>query len=57
MAQTAAIAKKYGVIKSTPTGATNYTYARKALAQLKAAGVNTTGATWRKLTVKVTAGK
>ena len=56
VAQTAAIAKKYGVIKSLPTGATNYAYARKAVAQLKAEGVNTTGTTWKKLTIKVTAG-
>ena len=39
-----------------PSGATNYTYARKALAQLKAEKVNTTGATWKKLAIKVTAG-
>jgi NitT/TauT family transport system substrate-binding protein len=56
VAQTAAIAKKYGVIKSTPSGATNYTYARKALAQLRADGANVTGTAWRKLTVRVTAG-
>ena len=56
VAQTAAIAKKYGVIKSTPQAATNYTYARKAVAQLKAAGTNVTGTTWKKVTVKVTAG-
>jgi NitT/TauT family transport system substrate-binding protein len=56
VAQTAAIAKKYGVIKSTPSGATNYTYARKALAQLRAAGVNVTGTGWKKLTIRVTAG-
>jgi NitT/TauT family transport system substrate-binding protein len=43
VAQTAAIARKYGVIKSLPLGATNYLYARAALAQLRAAGVNTTG--------------
>jgi len=54
--QTAAIAKKYGVVKSTPQGATNYTYARKALAQLRADGANVTGTAWRKLTVRVTAG-
>jgi NitT/TauT family transport system substrate-binding protein len=54
VAQTAAIAQKYGVIKSAPQGATNYTYARKAVAQLKAAGVNVTGTGWKKLLVKVT---
>src|SRR5216683_2697297 len=41
--QTAKIAKTYGVIKSLPTGATNYTYARKAVAQLKAAGIDVNG--------------
>ena len=56
VAQTAAIARKYGVIKSRPLGATNYIYARKALAQLRAAGVNTTGTTWKEVTIKVTAG-
>jgi NitT/TauT family transport system substrate-binding protein len=54
VAQTAAIATKYGVIKSLPQGATNYTYARDAVAQLKAAGVNVTGTGWKKLAVKVT---
>jgi len=53
VAQTASIARKYGVIKSLPIGATNYLFARKALAQLKAEKVNTTGATWKKVTVKV----
>ena len=56
VAQTAAIAKKYGVIKSTPQGATNYTYAKKAQAALKAAGLNITGTTWKKLAVVVTDG-
>ena len=41
--QTAKIAKTYGVIKKLPQGATNYTYATKALAQLKAAGVDIYG--------------
>ena len=54
---TANIAKTYGVIKKTPpAGEVNYTYARQALAQLRAAGVNTTGASFRAMTVKVTAG-
>jgi NitT/TauT family transport system substrate-binding protein len=56
VSQTAAIAKKYGVIKSLPTGATNYTYAQKAVAQLKAAGVDVNGASWKPANVKVTAG-
>ena len=56
LAQTTKIAKTYGVIKNTPKGATNYTYAAKALAQLKKEKVNVTGASWKKLTIKVTAG-
>jgi NitT/TauT family transport system substrate-binding protein len=54
---TANIAKTYGVIKKTPpAGEVNYTYARQALAQLRSAGVNTTGATYKATVVKVTAG-
>lgn len=57
VAQTAAIAKKYGVIKKAPSkAATNYTYAAKALAQLKAAGVDVDGKGWKKITVRVTPG-
>ena len=44
------------MIKKAPQGATNYTYAAKAVAQLKAAGVNVTGTKWKKVTVKVTVG-
>jgi NitT/TauT family transport system substrate-binding protein len=54
--QTAKIAKTYGVIKNTPSGATNYAYARKAVAQLKASGVDVNGKSWKKATVAVTAG-
>ena len=54
--KTATIAKTYGVIKKAPSGATNYTYARKAVAQLKAAGVDVNGTSWKKATVVVTAG-
>jgi len=54
--QTANIAKTYGVIKKAPKGATNYTYAAKALAQLRASGVDVTGKKWKKVTVKVTVG-
>ena len=54
--QTAKIAKTYGVIKSLPTGATNYTYARKAVAQLKAAGIDVNGSSWKPANIKVTAG-
>jgi NitT/TauT family transport system substrate-binding protein len=56
VAQTANIAKTYGVIKKVPKGATNYTYAAKALAQLRASGVDVTGKKWKKVTVKVTVG-
>jgi NitT/TauT family transport system substrate-binding protein len=56
VAQTAAIAKKYGVIKSLPQGATNYVYAQQALRQLRSQGTNVTGLNWKKLAVKVTAG-
>jgi NitT/TauT family transport system substrate-binding protein len=54
VAKTSTIAKTYGVIKSAPQGATNYAYARKALAQLK--GTNTKGASYHKAKVKVTEG-
>ncbi len=54
--QTAKIAKTYGVIKSLPTGATNYAYALKAVAQLKAAGIDVNGSSWKPANIKVTAG-
>jgi hypothetical protein len=44
------------VIKKAPAGATNYTYANQALAQLKAAGVDVNGKSWKPATVKLTAG-
>ena len=54
---TIAIALKYkGITKKPAAGTVNYTYARKALAQLKAAGVNTTGTGFKAAVVKVTAG-
>ncbi len=57
VAQTAKIAKTYGVLKKAPSaGATNYTYAQKAVAQLKAAGVDVNGASWKKANVTVTPG-
>ena len=56
VAQTAGIAKKYGVIKKVPTGATNYTYAAKALAQLKASGADVKGTSWKMSVIKVTPG-
>ena len=54
VAQTATIAKTYGVIKNSPVGATNYTYARRALAQLK--GVDVHAKKWKKAVVHVTPG-
>jgi hypothetical protein len=56
LAQTTKIARTYGVIKSVPKGATNYAYAAKAVAQLKKEKANVTGASWKKVTVKVTVG-
>ncbi len=54
--QTATIAKTYGVIKKMPAGATNYTYAQQALSQLKAAGVDVNGKSWKPQTVTLTLG-
>jgi NitT/TauT family transport system substrate-binding protein len=54
LSATAKIAKTYGVIKKTPSGAWNYTWARKALAQLS--GTDTKGANYKPITVNVTAG-
>jgi NitT/TauT family transport system substrate-binding protein len=57
VAATANIAKTYGVIKKAPPASeVNYTYARKALAQLKASGTNVTGTSWKAAVVVVTAG-
>src|SRR5207237_1821546 len=47
VSQTATIAKTYGVIKNLPTGATNYTYAKQAVAQLKASGADVYGKNWK----------
>jgi NitT/TauT family transport system substrate-binding protein len=57
IASTARIAKTYGVIKKTPSAsATNYTYAKQALAQLKSANADVNGKNWKPATVKLTAG-
>jgi NitT/TauT family transport system substrate-binding protein len=54
---TATIAKTYGVIKNAPAaGAVNYTYAKKALAQLRAAKVDVRGKGWKPATVTLTEG-
>ena len=54
LSSTSKIAKTYGVIKKAPSGAWNYTWARKALSQLK--GTDTKGPNYKPITVKVTAG-
>jgi NitT/TauT family transport system substrate-binding protein len=56
IANTANIAKTYGVIKKLPSNATTYTYADKALDQLKAAGVDIYGHNFKPVTVAVTPG-
>jgi NitT/TauT family transport system substrate-binding protein len=54
---TETIAKTYGVIKNTPPASeVNYSWATKALSELKAAGVDVNGAGWKPLTVPVTPG-
>src|SRR3954454_18888680 len=54
LSSTAKIAKTYGVIKKNPSGAWNYTWAKKALAQLS--GTDTKGANYKPITVNVTKG-
>ena len=57
LAYTSSIAQKYGVIKKAPSAAaTNYTYARAALATVKATGADVYGKGWKKAVVKVTPG-
>lgn len=56
VAQTALIAKTYGVIKKTPARATTYQYADQALNQLKAAKVNIYGSGFKPIKVTVTEG-
>jgi len=57
VAATAKIANTYGVTKKLASPSeVNYTYARKALAALKAQGVNVTGTSYKAIVVKVTAG-
>ena len=54
---TVKIAKTYGVIKSAPPASeVNYTYAKQALAQLKAQGVDVTGMGYKPLAISVTPG-
>jgi NitT/TauT family transport system substrate-binding protein len=56
LSYTTQIAKKYGVIKKTPVGATNYTWARKAVAALRAEHVDVNGKSYKPITVTVTPG-
>jgi NitT/TauT family transport system substrate-binding protein len=55
VANTARIAKTYGVIKKTPSGAFNYKYTDQALKNLKATS-DIYGLKYKPITVKVTAG-
>ena len=54
--RTAAIAKQFGVIKKAPSGAYRTDLAKKAVAQLKAAGIDVNGASWKPAIVTLTAG-
>jgi NitT/TauT family transport system substrate-binding protein len=55
--RTASIAKEFGVIKKAPTaGAYRTDLAQKAVAQLKAKGLDIYGKSWKPLNVKVTPG-
>jgi len=56
VANTANIAKTYGVIKKLPVHATTYQYADQALNQLKAAHVDIYGNGYKPITVHVTEG-
>jgi NitT/TauT family transport system substrate-binding protein len=56
VSKTAQTAKTYGVIKNLPSGATNYSYALRALAQLRAAGLDVNGKSWKPENVTVTPG-
>ena len=56
VANTAKIAKTYGVVKKTPVKATTYKYTDLALNALKAAHVDIYGAKYRPIKVTVTAG-
>jgi NitT/TauT family transport system substrate-binding protein len=44
------------VISKAPSGAYTSVYAAKAVAELKAAGVDVTGTSWKPAVVKLTAG-
>ena len=55
-ARTARIAKQFGAIKNTPSGAYRDDLAKAAVAQLKKQGYDVNGRKWKKGVVKVTAG-
>ena len=56
IANTANIAKTYGVIKKLPSGATTYSLADQALDQLKKAKVDIYGNGYKPISVTVTPG-
>ena len=55
-ARTAAISKKYGVIKKAPKGAFTTVYAKRAVASLKKQGVDVRGLKYKPAVVKPTPG-
>jgi len=54
--RTAAISKQFGVVSKTPSGAYRTDLATKAVAELKAQGLDVYGKSWKPLNVKVTPG-
>ncbi len=54
--RTAKIAKQFGAIKNTPSGAYRDDLAKAAVAQLKAQGLDVNGRSWKKAVIKVTPG-
>ena len=54
--RTAQISKEFGVVAKTPSGAYRTDLAAKAVAQLKAQGLDVNGKSWKPANVKITAG-
>jgi NitT/TauT family transport system substrate-binding protein len=54
--RTAKIAKQFGAIKNTPSGAYRDDLAKAAVAQLKKQGIDVNGRSWKKTVIKVTPG-
>ena len=52
--RTATIAKQFGVVSKTPSGAYRTDLATKAVAELKAAGVDVYGKSYKPMVVKLT---